>query len=259
VRVRVERAAGSESTPAELRVVISDTGQGIDPLFLPHLFDRFSQADGSAARKHGGLGLGLSIARQLVELHGGRISAWSAGLGQGASFTVALPIARPAEASRPAVDEPDRAIRLPITPLPESLTEVRLDGMSVLVVDDQPDALELARRLLAEAGARVSTAGSAPEALQQLQADLPDLLLSDIGMPEMDGYALIREIRERLEITSERLPAVAFTAFSRLEDQSRAIAAGYQAHLAKPLQPHRLLELVGHYARPRSATSGNAG
>ena len=232
-----------------VRLVAEDTGQGLEPAFVPYLFDRFSQADASAARKHGGLGLGLSIVKQLVELHGGTVSAESDGPGLGSRFMVSLPIPgpraaragdspRPLERSRPAPAERRAAENA------GAMTDVDLSGVSVLLVDDQKDALEALRRLLVESGAAVSTATSAQEALELLRERRPHVLLSDIGMPGMDGYQLIREVRERLGITGAELPAAAFTAFARVEDRDRALAAGYQAHLSKPIRPQSLLAMV---------------
>jgi PAS domain S-box-containing protein len=233
---QVEVAATIEGEHAVLSV--SDDGQGIGPEFMPHLFDRFSQADGSAARKHGGMGLGLSIVKQLVEMHGGGVSAESAGAGQGTRFKVVLPLGGQSlewTAGVPA----------------EESSDVELTGISVLMVDDQADALELARRLLTEHGAAVTTAASGHDALVRLQFDRPHVLISDIGMPDMDGYRLIEEIRLRLGLTAATLPAIALTAFSRVEDRGRSLAAGYQVHLAKPVEPFVLLTTVAELARKR--------
>ncbi|HEX2644758.1 MAG TPA: response regulator, partial [Thermoanaerobaculia bacterium] len=212
--------ASTVAIEGTVRLMVEDTGQGLDPAFVPYLFDRFSQADASAARKHGGLGLGLSIVKQLVELHGGTVSAESDGPGLGSRFMVSLPIPGPRAAR--AGDSP----RPPALSAPSEgsaaenagrMADVDLSGVSVLLVDDQKDALEAVRRLLIESGAAVSTATSAQEALELLREQRPHVLLSDIGMPGMDGYQLIREVRERLGLTGAELPAAAFTAFARLE------------------------------------------
>lgn len=231
----------TEEGEGRLRFHVEDTGQGLDPEFVPRLFDRFSQADASAARKHGGLGLGLSIVKQLVELHGGTIRAESDGPGLGSRFTVSLPV--PPEGAALEAEPPAsrRKLAAPVPPAPPSYN---LSGISVLLVDDQPDALEAARRLLTEYGAAVTVAPSGREALERLALSTPDVLLSDVGMPEMDGYRLIREVREGLGFGPGDLPAAALTAFARPEDRDRALAAGYQAHVAKPLHPQSLVSTV---------------
>ncbi|HYH47081.1 MAG TPA: response regulator [Thermoanaerobaculia bacterium] len=256
-------------------LVVEDTGQGLDPGFMPRLFERFSQADSSAARKHGGLGLGLSIVKQLVELHGGAVAAESDGPDRGARFTVTLPVLPPAaSAPAPAAAEDLRGAggggaggAAPGRPEEEPEAgewvarewAASLDGVSVLVVDDQPDTLEAARRLLAESGAVVATATSAADALDQLRRQRPHVLLSDIGMPEVDGYQLIRAVREELSLGPGDLPAAALTAFARAEDRDRTLAAGYQAHLVKPLRPHVLIPAVAALARSRIAPEEPAG
>jgi PAS domain S-box-containing protein len=217
---------------AQIALTVSDTGQGIAPEFLPHLFERFRQADSSAARQHGGLGLGLSIVKNLVELHGGRITAASAGAGRGATFTMELP-AYAAEG----------------TGLASYARVARsgaggLEGAKILVVEDEPDARDIITRVLAECGASVTAAASAPEALRSLDAECPDILVSDIGMPGMDGYQMIRRIRTEYPSPVKDLPAVALTAFARLEDRAQAIAAGFQEHLPKPVAPSDLVVTV---------------
>jgi signal transduction histidine kinase len=218
---------------------VADTGLGIAAEFLPRIFDPFSQADGTTARRHGGLGLGLAIAHEVVALHGGEISARSGGPGQGATFRIVLP-SRPASAGdRPA-----------------------LGGARILVVDDEADSRDLLVQLLASWGARASGAGTAKEALAALERERPDLLVSDIAMPGDDGYALIAEVR-RLERAKAiaALPAAALTAFARPEDRDRVLAAGFDAHVAKPIEPRALLATIAALLRPagevpRAARSG---
>jgi PAS domain S-box-containing protein len=221
----------------EVRIVVRDTGQGIPEEFLPAVFERFRQADGSITRRHGGLGLGLSIARQIVEMHGGSIAAHSDGAGHGSTFTVTLPLAGEGPAR-------DLAAR-------DELQAVPLTGLSVLVVDDEADARELLRRLLAEQGCEVATAGSAEEALTILGGQRCDVLLSDIGMPGTDGYELLRRVRAR----DAAQKAIAVTAFARPQDRERALAAGFDGHLAKPVNPVRLLQMLAEVA-PAERTAG---
>jgi PAS domain S-box-containing protein len=215
---------------------VSDTGIGIAPEFLPHVFDRFRQADASTTRRYGGLGLGLSIVRQLVELHGGRASAESDGPGRGARFTVEFPArADAARAAQGGASDED-----PI----ESPDGVTLEGLRVLVVDDEADAREYARAILSGEGAIVATAAGADEALAMLPGLLPCVVVSDIGMPDRDGYDLIRSIRRLPAERGGRTPAAALTAFARVEDRRRALDAGYQLHTAKPVEPLELVALV---------------
>ena len=238
---------GLARSASSARVVVRDSGEGIASEFLPHLFERFRQADGSTTRRHGGLGLGLSIARQLVDLHGGAISAQSDGLGRGSTFAVELPLAEP------AAPEPSEADAGPCGDGSVSLEPGRLAGLRVLVVDDQPDARELCRRLLARCGAEVATAASAAEARARLAQRRPNVLVSDLGMPVEDGYDLIRSLRAG-ERASDHLPAVALSALVRREDRDRAFAAGFDAYLEKPLDPGALVRSVAELARaPRAA------
>ncbi|HKI01195.1 MAG TPA: ATP-binding protein [Thermoanaerobaculia bacterium] len=232
VEVRLEAVGGQ----AEIRV--RDTGQGIAPEFLPHVFELFRQADGSAGQLQGGLGLGLAIVRQLVELQGGSVRAESPGTGHGATFTVVLPLAGQAapKEERPAARAVERgeSSRLPLA------------GLRLLAVDDEPDTLDVMAELLSLRGAEVATASSAAEALALFQDFDPDVLVSDIGMPERDGYDLIREIRTRCG--PEDLPAVAVTAFAAPEDRRRALSAGFQVHLAKPVDPGELVDVIARLA-----------
>ena len=204
-------------------IEVSDNGQGIEAPFLPHVFDAFRQADGTTTREHGGLGLGLAIARQLVELHGGTIAARSAGAGRGSSFEVTLPSIVP---EPPAHDEEsDSESTADLQPDEELLHDVR-----VLVVDDQEDARELLKTTLAHYGAEVTLADSAAAALSAIDRERPDVVLSDLGMPREDGYALIRQLRDRPSERGGRIPAIAVTAYATANDHSSVLAAGFQAH-----------------------------
>jgi CheY-like chemotaxis protein len=223
---------------AYIAVTVSDTGEGIDPLFLPHLFDRFSQANSKAARVHGGLGIGLSIVKQLTELHGGTVSGDSIGLGAGATFTVMLP-AEPAD---------HHAAPVPLEDDQPDIPAIDLSGIRVLLVDDNADILELSRRVLAECGATVVTVDSVPAALARLRDARPDVLISDISMPVLNGYDLIRTVRKDLHLDAQTLPAIAISAYARLLDRRRALEAGYQAYIVKPLQPHLLILAVAEAA-----------
>jgi PAS domain S-box-containing protein len=233
-----------EQLDDQVRVQVSDTGAGIDPQFLPHVFERFRQADSSSTRAHGGLGLGLAIARHLVEAHGGTVAAESQGRGRGATFTVSLPIAAqharamPAEASRQPPPAPEaRRRRAP-----------SLDALRVLIVDDDADTLEVVRELLEQAGARVTAASSVTEALTCLQDSPPDVLVSDIGMPGEDGFSLIKKVRGLAPERGGRVPAAALTAYTQSEDRRQALQAGYQAYLSKPIDPSELTAAVARLA-----------
>ena len=215
-------------------IVVRDSGQGIDAAFLPHVFDRFRQADATTTRQHGGLGLGLAIVKHLVELHGGEVRADSAGEGAGATFTVMLPCeGLPISTRGPALSTGER---------------ISLRGVTVLVIDDMEDARELVRRLLEDHDASVESASSAAEALALLRRRAPHVLVSDISMPGMDGYELIRAVRRGEAEGARRVPAMAVTAFAREEDRDRALAAGYQAHLPKPIEAGALVAAVANLA-----------
>jgi signal transduction histidine kinase len=232
----------------EIRVV--DQGQGIGPDFLPHVFERFRQADGATTRRHTGLGLGLAIVRQLVELHGGTVDASSDGIGRGATFTVRLPIAGGgSRGARAAALEELRTVTATSSPIPPGQ---RLDELRILVVDDNPDGRILTSLALTNAGASVKVASSVQEALQMLDAEKPDALVSDIGLPDEDGYGLIRQIRQHEVEHGGFLPAVALTGYAHPEDRARSLAAGFQAHLPKPLDPVELTTTIAamtHLAR----------
>jgi PAS domain S-box-containing protein len=224
VEVRLEKIGG------QAQIQISDTGQGISPDFLPHVFEYFRQADATTTRHFGGLGLGLAIVHYLVELHGGTIQAESPGRDLGATFTVQLPVM--ASVSAPAPEE-------------ISIQETKsLSGIQILVVDDEADMRDLISFILEERGATVITAASATEALQLITVAVPDVLISDIGMPETDGYALIRQIRMELSEQGKIIPAIALTAYAGDINHQKAIAAGFQLHLAKPIEPEQLLKSI---------------
>jgi signal transduction histidine kinase/ActR/RegA family two-component response regulator len=233
---------------SHLEVEVADNGEGIDPAFLPHVFDRFRQADATTTRRHGGLGLGLSIVKQLVELHGGTITAKSAGRGKGSTFRVALPL-MPANGemieSPGAREYSKRSVERHSVPECDSVT---LDGLVVLVVDDEPDSLALIRRILEECNAQVIAVASAAEAFERFERQIPDVIVSDIGMPEQDGYSLIQQIRAR-EDDIARVPAIALTAYARIEDRLKAIRAGFQLHLSKPVEPIELVSMIQSLAR----------
>jgi PAS domain S-box-containing protein len=227
----------------EVQVSVIDTGEGIAPEFLPYIFDRFQQGDASTTRRHGGLGLGLSIVKQLVELHGGNVRVQSDGIGKGATFSVHLPLAA-------VYSEPEKEGHLPEATLRENLPmpEVSLADIQVLVVDDEIDARDLVKKLLEMAGATVSTAGSASEAMGHILAGRPDVLVCDIGMEEEDGYSFIRRLRAIEKKEEGVLPAVALSAYARSEDRTKAIRSGFQIHLAKPMEPAELLAVISSLA-----------
>jgi signal transduction histidine kinase/ActR/RegA family two-component response regulator len=228
------------------RVEVSDTGQGIDPAFLPHVFDAFRQADGTTTREHGGLGLGLTIARQLAELHGGTITASSPGVGRGTTFLLTLPsvVREPPRGPEPLLttggDHGDRA---------DLLRDVR-----ILVVDDQEDARDLLRTMLSQYGALVTAVDSARAALEEIDRRPPDVVLSDVGMPREDGYALIRQLRLRPSNRGGRIPAIAVTAYASVADRATALESGFQAHIAKPFDPAQLARTVASVRREHLST-----
>jgi signal transduction histidine kinase/ActR/RegA family two-component response regulator len=226
---------------SHVEITVSDSGRGIDAEFLPHVFDRFRQADGSTTRVQGGLGLGLSIVRQLVELHGGSVSVESAGAGKGATFVVQLP----SMVTRRSEENGSERRRHPTAggdgsfDCPPSLT-----GLRILVVDDESDTRELLCKVLEGCGSEVATAGSAEEALKTFIDWNPDVLISDIGMPGEDGYELIGKLRAMDVGIAGRIPAIALTAYARVEDRVRALNAGFQVHIPKPIEPAELIAVV---------------
>jgi PAS domain S-box-containing protein len=225
------------------QIMVSDTGQGISPEFLPYVFDRFRQADSTSTRAHSGLGLGLAIVRHLVEMHGGSVRAESDGEGRGATFILDLPVRAVGEM---AVEE------VVAYQGEEELAKLdgqqQLQGIRVLVVENDEDSRDLLRKVLEQFGARVTTASSAAEALAELKQSWPDVMVSDIGMPGEDGYDLIRRVRALEQEDGKRLPAVALTAYVGEEDRRRALSAGYQEHLAKPVELARLSKLIASLA-----------
>lgn len=226
-----------ECRDSSARLTIADTGRGIDPRFLPHVFERFRQQDGGVTRSHGGLGLGLSIVRQLVEMHSGTVSADSEGEGHGATFVVQLPQAL-LKRREPAIDLTDRVDSAEDDCPPE------LHELDVLVVDDERDTRDFLRTALERCGARVRLAASAREALLLFAERPPQLLVSDIGMPEEDGYSLIQKVRRLAPEAGGEIPAVAITAYARSEDRTRALRSGFNNHVPKPVEPVELLAVI---------------
>jgi len=234
VQVRLERIN------SHVELMVSDSGKGIDSEFLPHVFNRFRQADQKSTRAHGGLGLGLAIVRQLVELHGGSVHAESEGEGQGATFVVQLPLM----VMRRGVEQQQER-RHPTAGGSMALDcPPQLDNLRVLIVDDEEDTRDLLRVALEQCGSEVVTARSVVEALEALEKSKPDVLISDIGMPEEDGYALISKVRALSAARGGKVPAIALTAYARTEDRVRALMAGFQVHLPKPIEPVELLAVV---------------
>lgn len=241
VRLRLEK------NNSHVEIIVSDTGKGIGPEFLPYIFDRFRQADQTTTRRQGGLGLGLSITRQLVEMHGGTVHAESEGEGKGATFTVKLP------GSKNVVPQNGQERKERVFSAGEKESEFRcvpeLSGVRFLVVDDEADSRELLSTVLAQCGATVTAKESAAEALEALENAVFDILISDIGMPDEDGYALIGKVRKLSTKKYSRIPAVALTAYARREDRIRALNAGFQAHIPKPVEPVELVAVIASLAK----------
>jgi len=233
VEARLHRAAG------QAQITVTDTGEGVAAEFLPFIFDRFRQADSTITRRHGGLGLGLAIVRHLVELHEGTVQAESAGEGHGSSFIVRLPLAERVEGAR-------------IGPAAAGGAPPALQGTQILVVDDDQDALDMLTLVLTEAGAAVRTAASATEALALLRWIRPDVLVSDLAMPDEDGYSLIRNLRAIERESGRETPAVALTAYVRVQDRARAVAAGFNVFVEKPVDPEELIAVLAGLAESRA-------
>jgi signal transduction histidine kinase len=225
-----------ESDDSEARVVVEDTGIGIDPQFLPHVFDRFRQADGSTSRMHGGLGLGLAIGHALTRMHGGTLEAHSDGNGQGARFILRLKVEKEAQTT---------------TESPPTTIDT-LFGLKVLIVEDSADTLALLRTIFAQQGAHVSTATTAAEALSLLKSTTPDIIVSDIGMPDTDGFELLQKIRELPEL--ENIPAIAISGYASEADRKQALGVGYRALMAKPVDVDALFELIHSLKMPAEAS-----
>ena len=241
---------GTPGTINYAQIQVSDTGQGISADFLPYLFDRFRQADSTITRSHGGLGLGLSIVRQLVELHGGTVCADSPGVGQGATFTVHLPLLEKVRSEQVRRSQLRAGFPAPSQTGVEELEDsspITLKGLQVLVVEDEADTREMLMMALEQYGAKVTAVASAAEARSAMALAQPDVLVSDIGMPEEDGYALIRQLREQ----GKKMPAIALTAYARESDCAEALAAGFQQHVSKPIEPAELAAVVAQLAEKR--------
>jgi CheY-like chemotaxis protein len=226
---------GQLTTDKYAQIQVSDTGKGISPDFLPHVFDYFRQADSTTTRKFGGLGLGLAIARNLVELHGGTVHAESPGVGQGATFTVRLPLMP----TSPKMNQDSR----------QSEQSLDLNGIKLLVVDDDASAREYFTFLLELHGANVTAVASAGEAFAALTESKPDVLLSDIGMPEVDGYMLIQQVRTLPPEQGGQIRAIALTAYAGEINYQQALSAGFQRHISKPVEPAKLIEVIANLVR----------
>ncbi|MGZ8356045.1 MAG: PAS domain S-box protein [Telluria sp.] len=240
VRIAVEPVDG------QVEISVRDTGAGIRPEFIGHVFERFRQADASTTRRHGGLGLGLAIVKHLVEQHGGTVHVESEGEDRGACFTIRLPSA----GAQAAPARSDRAAFSPLPPNTPGIVLRDLGGIHVLVVDDEPDARDLIKRILSDCNASVATAGSASAALAAFREQRPDVLVSDLGMPDVDGFELLARIRELGPAAGGDLPAIALTAFARSEDRVRALDSGFRAHISKPVEPSELIATVAAIVTP---------
>jgi len=241
-----------------LRLTVSDNGCGIPRALLPRIFERFWQADSSITRTQGGLGLGLAVVRHLVELHGGAVRAESAGEGLGATFTVTLPLL-----SSPLALSVDNSGPRPPVGVEDPAGGLRCYGLKVLVVDDDEDTCEILGVILEQAGAEVRMCVSATQALTAMDSWVPDILVSDIAMPGEDGYTLIRKVRARKTEVGGAVPAVALSAYGRDEDRTKALSAGFQVHVGKPVAPSRLIDIVatmaGHGGGAQSSRASNPG
>jgi CheY-like chemotaxis protein len=242
MQVRLERVN------SQIDIVVTDSGIGISADFLPHIFERFRQADAGPTRRHGGLGLGLAIAKHLIEMHGGAISAMSQGHGMGSTFRVTLPSILPV--ADPQIEERRGHQTAAVHHAAVKLGD--LTGLRVLAVDDDPDAVRLLSDILEAAGAEVTAVQSAAEALQKLETERPHVLVADLAMPDTDGFDLIRQIRCLPDGELRDIPAAALTAFARAGDRAKSLRSGYQIHLAKPIDPTELVAAVGGLAGRQS-------
>jgi len=224
-----------------VEVIVSDNGKGIEAQFLPHLFERFRQGDASSRRAHGGLGLGLAIVKQLVELHGGTVGGTSEGAGRGAVFTIRLPVLAMLGQARDAIPSRERGVEAPTQPMPPAAA---LRGTRVLVVEDEADSRGAVERILRHWGADTASAGSVEEALALVARFRPSVLVSDIGMPDVDGFELLSRIRALGPARGGALPAIALTAFARPEDRLRALESGFLDHVPKPIEPSELVATI---------------
>jgi CheY-like chemotaxis protein len=224
-------------------IIIADNGNGIEPDFLPYVFDRFRQADGKSNRKYGGLGLGLAVVKQLTELHGGSIRAESKGLHQGATFTIRIPLKKVTpevtDANNPVLNNDAENISTE-----SEISAKLLRNLTILAVDDEADALELVAFVLTENGAKVLTANTVDKALAIYDSEPVDFIISDIGLPDKDGFELIREMKTRFEQLNQSIPMIALTAYASKIDKTRIIQAGYRAFLSKPFEVSELIELI---------------
>ncbi|HSK74074.1 MAG TPA: ATP-binding protein, partial [Pyrinomonadaceae bacterium] len=239
VQVRLERVNSS------VEISVSDTGKGISPEFLPYVFDRFQQADNTSTGRQGGLGLGLSITRHIVELHGGTIRAESSGENMGATFTVSLPvmIVHRKDDSASSISENQSSAEEENSPL-----STQLNGLRTLVVDDEADSRDLLTAILTLHGAQVTAASNVAEAVEKFQTVKPDLIISDIGMPGEDGFSLIKKLKAFNKDQKQKIPAIALTAYASQSDRLKILSAGYQMHLAKPIEPEELLIVIANLA-----------
>lgn len=241
IQIRMQRINSS------VEISVSDTGKGISADFLPYIFERFQQQDKTKSRRHDGLGLGLAITYRIIELHGGTIRAESPGEGLGATFTVNLPITIVHRKESPVSAKSDPTILSAEDQFPSGYS-MRLDGFRILIIDDEADARELIKFILTQQGASVTVASSVSEAVEKLQLLAPDLVISDIEMPDEDGFSLIAKLNEFNRQRKQKIPAIALTAHTQPNDRLKILSAGYQMHLAKPVEPAELLTVVGNFA-----------